>query len=882
MIPRDEGVVDVLPSGSTDATTRVDASPGAFGAQVGQAVGQTSQGFEQAAQAGMQIRQVNNIALVNDATTKLQNAANTIAFGDGTPNNPGFFGKQGADALSAYPQAQSSLTAAQSQIESGLPPDAQRDFQDYARRYVGSRLESFGDHFEQQRTLYTQQLAKSATDADQNTAISFYNDSDKFQSALSDGRFRIEQQSSVSGEAPEVTQQKLQDFTSGAYAGAASRIAEQDPVAAWKFYQDNQSLITGSQQAALEQRLKPQLYNWSSRADADQIMSGGYGQVAQNVSDEASRQGVDQGLALTTAKIESGMGARLQSPTSSASGVFGMMPATFREQGGTDPGDTSQQIQTGVKNLADSQRIADEAVGGNAEPWQTYFVHQQGAAGGPALLQAAPSMSAVDALTPAYNGNADAARRAIVANGGTADMTAGQFRNLWQATYERVASTVQVAAPGSTASVSSPGSTAPASGVSATPGLPTSSDPRDHVSEWLGQANAITSPLGTDDPTYQDLVASRIRQRTAEIEYGQAQSERASQTTLLNAALGLAAPNNPQPTPHPPADGQPAQTISAGPPGNPLSAMARNAVGAPPSTRPTSIDQLLATGPDVRAAWASASPQTQRGILEMVEKNASEGPPMTDQAQTRFYSLLSESTQRPDAFLRENLASPDLLSSMPRDYLHQLMDRQASIDSKAVEAQTRQADMTHARSVVMPDLLAAGINPRSAGSNPAQAQAYASFDGRLDESLQQFQQQNGRRPNDAEIKTIGQTLLTPGFQRGSGSLWGMLPNDTPQRLYQAQTAGTTAKFYPDVPAADRQQIISAYGSLHGGARPNEQEIQTYYVAGRSRMPSTAPRPVMSAPSASMAAAAAPAPATLPVAQEDDASDTSGPDVSKGY
>ena len=861
VIPRDAAdvVPSVLPDRIDGNPDRVEASPEAFGSQVGQAVAGVGQGLDQASAAAMQVRQVQNVALVNDATTRLQNAANTIAFGDGTTTNPGFFGKQGSDALSAYPDAQTALNKAQSDIQASLPPDAQRDFSSYARRYVGSRLDSFGQHFEQQRAVYTDQLASAAVDADTSSAVGFYNDPTKMQSAVADGRYRIEQQANLTGEAPEVTQDKLSRFTSGVYAGVADRIAEQDPVAAWKYYQDNQTLISGPVQSALESKLKPELYALSSRNDADTIMNGGFGAVSQGVVSEADRQGVDPTLALTTAKIESGMGARLQSPTSSASGVFGMMPATFAEQGGTNPNDTGQQITTGVKNLAASSATANDAVGGNAAPWQIYLVHQQGAAGGPALLKADPGESAVAALTQAYGGNATLATRAITGNGGSADMTVGQFRNLIQGTYEQASSTVSVPSPG------------------AAPGVPTSNDPRDHLATWLSQANGVVSPLGTSDPIYSDMVSSRIRAKTAEIQAGQEQADRSAQNTLLSASLGLTAASNPPPTPTAPMATMPATAGTAGPNAHPLAAAVANISGNTPSPRPTSIDALLATSPAVRQAWASATAETQRGILSIVERNATEGPPSTPEAQTKFYGLLSESTRDPGTFLKENLADPELLATMPRDYVHQLMDRQASMDGKAVTAQEQQASMTHARAVVMPDLLAAGINPR--GTTPSSAQAYAAFDGRLDEALQQFQQQNQRRPNDTEIKNIGQTLLTPGFQRGSGSLWGMLPNDASERLYQAQTAGTVGKFYPTIPAPDRAQITSAYGAIHNGAKPTEAEVQTYYMAGRTRASSARPQgpaPMLSTPRpAAQPALQTAAASPLPMAPADDDHATKG-------
>ena len=863
-IPDPGAPQSVLPDRIADTPQSVSTSPQAFGGGLAQGLDQVAQGADQAssnfASTAMSEAQLANQTAINAKFSQLNQKANTLAFGDPTTGAKGFYATRGQDTLTAYPDVVNQLNKARDDLATGLSPMAAQQFEEESRRLVSQNLQGFGQHQQEQAHVYAQSTADATVEADRQSAILYRDDPVRFNQSLTDARNTITSYSATNGDAPVVTQGKLDDFTSKSYAGAALADATTDPVKAWNFYQNHQNVILGADQVQVERTLKPELYTWSSRTDADNIMSGATGSVAQGVAAEAQKQGVDPVLALTTAKIESGMGSRLQAPGSSAFGVFQLMPSTWAANGGTatNRGDTGTQISLGVKNLASSAAIANEALGGNAAPADVYLVHQQGAGGGAALLKADPSMSAVAALAPAYGGNVQLATKAITGNGGSATMTVGQFRSMWSDHFQQVASTVSVPAPGTA------------------PGTPTSTDPRDHVQDWLSQAAGITSPLGTPDPVYADLVQSRIRAKAGEIDYGQAQTDRANQNTLLSAALGLTAATPSAPPPSPPTVGAPANSaVNAPPPNTPspppsvapgLDAVAAKATGAPLTARPTSIDQLLAISPAVRQAWAGASPEAQRGILGMIERNATEGPPTTPAAQARYYSLLSESTNDPTSFLKENLADPNLLATLPRGMVSQLMNRQVSIDGKQAEQQDRVATMTHARAVVMPDLIAAGINPRAASAPNAtqpQRQAYADFDGRLDEALQSFQQSNNRRPNDAEIKTIGQTLLTPGFQSGTGHLWGVI-GPTQERLYQAQTGGTTGSFMPQVPPADRTQIVSAYAALHGGAKPTDGEISTYYMAGRSRMPAPLPgRPRM--PSAPQPGARMPLPVPVQTA-----------------
>lgn len=131
-----------------------------------------------------------------------------------------------------------------------------------------------------------------------------------------------------------------------------------------------------------------------------------------------------------TAQVESS--GRPKAQNGSSTGVFQFHPATFASVGGKDI--TSVQDQTvAALNLARKDKAELQSVlGREPTPAELYIAHQQGGAGGRALMTAPPETNAVAALTPAYNGDARMARLAIVGNGGTPDMTAGEFVDHWR------------------------------------------------------------------------------------------------------------------------------------------------------------------------------------------------------------------------------------------------------------------------------------------------------------------------------------------------------------------------------------------------------------------------------------------------------------------
>jgi hypothetical protein len=497
------------------------------------------------------------------------------------------------------------------------------------------------------------------------------------------------------------------------------------------------------------------------------------GQAASAITGEATAQGQPPARALTWAKLESNIGAAPDQPGNPHTGLFQMGPDEWKANGGdpSERGQTSAEARVGVKSMAGSMDTAGAAVGGKAEDWQGYLVHQQGQAGGPALLKADPAANVVDALTPAYRGDRAKAEAAITANGGNANGTVGDFLGMVQAKYAKAEGTVSVPS-----------------------GQAQSTDIRDNAASLLAQARATPDPFGGDDPQWHDMLESHVKARIGEIEYGQAQADRGAQQTLLSAAIGI------------PANG-----------------------AAGNVTKPTDLGTLL-KDPTFSAAWSTAKPQTQQSILQVLEHNARmEEPPLTQDAMSRYYGLLGERGRDPDAFLGENLADPELVKLLPSHLLFGLMQEQKSAEMKnAAEAQ-KGIKLQQSLSVVKPDLLAAGIAiPTDKDKGNDRAKTYDQFVGRFSEALNNWQAVNKKPPQDSDVRGVAQSLLTQGYQTGGG--W--FGNDTATRLFQAPDGGKG--FYVAPPSADRAAIIRDWQTVHPGQPPTETQIRNVYTQSQLR------------------------------------------------
>ncbi len=138
---------------------------------------------------------------------------------------------------------------------------------------------------------------------------------------------------------------------------------------------------------------------------------------------EAQRQGVDPSTALTIWSAEGGVtNPAAQNPDSSATGISQHTAATWGDLGGTDQNrtDGKKQVELGVALTKQNSAALTKDLGRRPQPWEVYLAHQQGIGGATALLHADPNSNAAEVV-----GNPEA----ITLNGGTPDMSAGEFIN---------------------------------------------------------------------------------------------------------------------------------------------------------------------------------------------------------------------------------------------------------------------------------------------------------------------------------------------------------------------------------------------------------------------------------------------------------------------
>ncbi|WP_276200312.1 transglycosylase SLT domain-containing protein [Chelatococcus sp. XZ-Ab1] len=144
-------------------------------------------------------------------------------------------------------------------------------------------------------------------------------------------------------------------------------------------------------------------------------------EIATAIGMAAEKYGISSELLHRIAWIESRFDPNALNPNSKAAGPFQFIPSTWRQYGaGASPHDPIASADAAARLLLDNKRYLERTLGRTVTDGELYLAHQQGA-GGAAKLLSNPNARAVDVV----------GWRAVTLNGGTPEMTAGQFAQLW-------------------------------------------------------------------------------------------------------------------------------------------------------------------------------------------------------------------------------------------------------------------------------------------------------------------------------------------------------------------------------------------------------------------------------------------------------------------
>lgn len=440
------GTLDVEPTAAPPdrAYQNIQANPQAFGAAVGEGLQTLGQG---ALAAGKFYGEV----AADDATNKWQEEVNKILYGsgqvgaDGNPDR-GYYGLRGEDAMRAMPEVQQKILQLRTRYREGMASSEQQLHFDHNTRAMSQFLaKETSHHYSTQFDHYTAATNKASADLALGFATSHAADDEQFEHGVADlisARMKDAQRQYGGNPGTAIIDDVMLNARREATAARIEAMLPTNPTRAKQILDQDANLLRGPLYDKLSNQLRTrgvavEAANMLREAQGRPLSTGGGlrsgvgGAVATRISQEASRQGVDNGLALTTAHIESSMGQNL----GSRGNIFQLGRPEWASVGGGDMADTETQVRNGVSFLGRTKQQIEDALGRPASDADVYLAHQQGVAGAKALLTAPPGTPAGSVVDP----------KNISANGGDPNAPASAFVSMWRNKYAATAR--QVGAP---------------------------------------------------------------------------------------------------------------------------------------------------------------------------------------------------------------------------------------------------------------------------------------------------------------------------------------------------------------------------------------------------------------------------------------------------
>lgn len=360
---------------SGDDYQHIQASPDAFGAQIGQA----EQGLGRMGQA------VGNETL--DLATKYAQQATEASANDIIGNQYGpaidklsadyrqLKGKQAIEGYDSHIAAVHKLSQGYlEQAKKSGNMELQNMLSGYMARQNRTEVEAATRWHNAQDDIYQKESYSSFVDHNSNYAVQNYTDANALANAKTSMRGAIIARSIDEGQPREYGEQQFKKQWNKTLTGVFAQKIDADPYQALK-----------------------------------ELKQGG-----QVHSDDALLDKISQ--------VESGGNPNAVNKNSGAAGTFQFMTATGAQYGlsADDRFDPVKSRTAAGRLLSDNRTSLTQSLGRAPTAGELYLAHQQGAGGAAALLKN-PDANAVDVV----------GEKAVLQNGGTADMTAGEFAKKW-------------------------------------------------------------------------------------------------------------------------------------------------------------------------------------------------------------------------------------------------------------------------------------------------------------------------------------------------------------------------------------------------------------------------------------------------------------------
>lgn len=266
----------VAPGGPDAPSIRVGAQPQAFGLGIAQAgerlAGALNEREDVLNQHLVAMQQIQNSADADDSAVAFANQGNEILT-NFTVN------ERGGRALPSLPDYETKLNEARDKGGENLNPVARKLYEANSRRLHSSMLGAMDRHAAEQNREYTVSAAQSAMDVARNLAVAHADDPSFLADALETIHDKGTFLSHYLGLGDEVGADKINEQTSKLFSEVIVQKANDNPLAAAKFFEDHKEEMKGEDISKIDSFLKQRTEPYIARQIVDDVVSGGSPEV---------------------------------------------------------------------------------------------------------------------------------------------------------------------------------------------------------------------------------------------------------------------------------------------------------------------------------------------------------------------------------------------------------------------------------------------------------------------------------------------------------------------------------------------------------------------------------------------------------------------------
>lgn len=216
-----------------------NATPQAFGSDVGTGMENLARGGMQAAHSLAAVQEIENEAVARDARNAFVAEKDQLLYGDS-----GYATLQGKDALDGFDQFGNKLAQARRNASSKLTPPQQAIFARSADTIETDAKRSAITHRASSLKHFVVSTATNSADAFKQQAISHYGDPKQWSKYVNAGLHQLDDLGGKLGWSPAELKQKQADYLSDAHRTTALTLSQDDPIAAAEYITKHRSNLT--------------------------------------------------------------------------------------------------------------------------------------------------------------------------------------------------------------------------------------------------------------------------------------------------------------------------------------------------------------------------------------------------------------------------------------------------------------------------------------------------------------------------------------------------------------------------------------------------------------------------------------------------------------